>query len=126
MEGGGFRALSSDAAIIAGLLAASSPLTASPTLAGSKLLDKFDVLSTVSGSSWFSAGLIYSQKFQQLIEDIADSPRTASTQFGQGFTTPWLLAANADPSLYSTIVKELASMNIALVEDRVHMTRARA
>jgi hypothetical protein len=117
MEGGGFRALSSDAAVIAGLLAASSPLSSSPTLAGSKLLDKFDIISSVSGSTWFSAGLIYSQKFLQLIEDIADSPRTASIQFGQGFTTPWLLAANADPSLYSTIVKELASMNIALVED---------
>jgi len=105
LEGGGFRAQSSGMGLISGLLAVlGQELNISaPTLAGTGLLNRFDVISSVSGSSWFMSSLMYSNTFHALVEAMAASVGTAASQMKAKWTTPWLLATNVDPEKFSLL-----------------------
>jgi len=110
MEGGGFRAFASDAGILAGLLAVRGrQLNMShPSFVSTGILERFQSLSSVSGSSWFLAELLFSGKFLSLMEGIAASPATAAEQFRCDWTSPWLAATRVTASkfgLFEDIVR---------------------
>eukprot|EP00927_Polykrikos_kofoidii_P035543 TRINITY_DN30100_c0_g1_i1.p1 TRINITY_DN30100_c0_g1~~TRINITY_DN30100_c0_g1_i1.p1 ORF type:complete len:624 (+),score=90.95 TRINITY_DN30100_c0_g1_i1:47-1873(+) len=113
LEGGGYRALSCDAGLIAGLLAAcvkSNASMCSPSIFNSGLLDRFGIVSSVSGSSWFAAELIYSKRFVSLVEGIAAAPQTATAQFNQQWMGAWLSATRVNGTAYNlllTLVRKL-------------------
>ena len=73
--GGGFKSVADDAGVTAGLLGYLSmkdnTKEDSYTLESSGLYGDVDVLSTISGGSWFGALSIYSKKFKGLIDAIA-------------------------------------------------------
>lgn len=105
LEGGGFRAFASDTGVIAGLLAVSGRRQnmSHPSLASTGLLDQFKLLSSVSGSSWFSSELIYSNNFGMLVENLAASPRTAAIEFGLRWTSPWLKATQVEAPKFNLL-----------------------
>lgn len=120
-EGGGFRALSSDAGFIAGLLAVYGRLKhmQPPTLAGSGLLSRFNIISSASGSSWFISELVFSDRFRALIEGISDSPTSAAWQFGKCFTQPWLRATGVDDRKFKALlcIAHRLGVTIGVTED---------
>jgi len=126
MQGGGFRALATDSGLLAGALAAMHQRNISqPTLAESGLLERFNIISTVSGSSWFAAELLYSKRFLALVEGMASSPQTAAEQFGANWTSAWLAAIQLDPSKFR-LRKDIAEIIVRVLlgtgdEDSVFM-----
>lgn len=122
LEGGGFRALASDAGFIAGLLAAygqSQPSTKPLSLGDTGLLKRFGIISSVSGSSWFTAELIYSSSFRSLVEEMAAKPKLAADEFGRRFTKPWLRATGPDDGLFRfmVFVAHLFGIKIGITQD---------
>merc|ERR1719362_12818 len=120
--GGGFRALSSDAGLIAGLLAAygqSHPSTKPLSLADSGLLKRFGIVSSVSGSSWFTAELTYSSSFRGLVEEMAAKPKSAASEFGRRFTRPWLRATGPDDGLFALMcfIAHFFGITIGITQD---------
>jgi len=105
MQGGGFRALAADAGLVAGLLAAAGRQKGSlrPKLAGSGLFDRFCLLSTVSGSSWFTSQLLYSRRFLELVESMAENPWIVAYRFREGWTYHWLRATDIDAPLFDVM-----------------------
>lgn len=109
LQGGGFRAFSSNTGLITGLLAAHAGtkpniIRRKPTLVQTGLLKRFETISSGSGSSWFSAALIYSDHFRELVENMATVPGLAKLQFSQHFTVPWMRAAQLDNWKFSYLV----------------------
>jgi hypothetical protein len=105
LQGGGFRALSSDTGIIAGLLSflGKQQGMSKPTMNGTGLLDDVGVLSTVSGSSWFTAELVYSPQFRTLMEGIAANPHNGSALFAQLWFDPFKRATGVSPSAFDPL-----------------------
>ncbi|CAE8618844.1 unnamed protein product, partial [Polarella glacialis] len=96
-EGGGFSSVATQSAILAGLLSlagkASTPPVLQPTLEGTGLLDKFDLLTSVSGGGWFLSCLLYSRKFLTFMELMAANPSQAGKHFMKGYMDAWLQKA---------------------------------
>lgn len=104
MEGGGWRAQSSDAGLISGMLSYLGQQDGqAPTLTGTGLLDRFDHFSTNSGSSWFFSSLAYSESYLNLIEGMAASPESAAAQMKTKWTTPFLQATNVEPKQFDLV-----------------------
>jgi len=103
LQGGGIRALSSDAGLIAGV-ARVSQLSRNGVEKGAfdrldsvnvtAMLQGFDSVSSVSGSSWFAAEFFFSSSFVEMLAGIASSPSTAAQQFDEQWIRPWLLATD--------------------------------
>lgn len=113
MQGGGFRAQMSDLGVIAGLLA----FTGSCELADSPILRGYDTVSTVSGSSWFGASLIYSPSFVNLLEGMAKDPSSAAELFHERWVVPWLAVANQDSPFVRILAEAVALFDKGLAED---------
>ena len=75
------------------------------TLVGSKLLDKFEILSSVSGGSWFISSLIYSGFSVSLIQRMAAKPGTACSLFNDEYFTSLLEYANEKKEESSELLK---------------------
>eukprot|EP00930_Biecheleria_cincta_P046096 TRINITY_DN31792_c0_g1_i1.p1 TRINITY_DN31792_c0_g1~~TRINITY_DN31792_c0_g1_i1.p1 ORF type:complete len:596 (-),score=89.23 TRINITY_DN31792_c0_g1_i1:114-1724(-) len=105
MEGGGFRAFASDTGMIAGLLAVVGRRhnISHPSLASTGLLDRYQLLSSVSGSSWFLSELVFSNRFLTLVETLAASPRSAAKEFGQEWTSRWLVATQVKATKFDLL-----------------------
>lgn len=120
LQGGGIRALASDAGLVAGIARVShlshlshnesinkqsgdSDQTKMDTLNVMRVLQNFDTVSSVSGSSWFAAELFFSNSFVELLKGIASSPFTASVQFDQQWIQPWLLATDVQEPKFDGI-----------------------
>ena len=85
LQGGGIRALATDA----GLLAALGPID-------------FEAVSSVSGSSWFAAELFYSQRFASLLQALGREPLRSSELFVKEWIHPWLLATGVQESKWGS------------------------
>lgn len=100
LQGGGFRAQSTNAGLLAGLMAFLAPRhpapspPRTPTLESTRLLARFAIVSSNSGSSWFFASLAYSPPYKQLLERIAAAPFRASDLHNAGYTAKFLSATN--------------------------------
>lgn len=87
LQGGGIRALASDAGLVAGIARVShlshlshnesinkqsgdSDQTKMDTLNVMRVLQNFDTVSSVSGSSWFAAELFFSNSFVELLKGV--------------------------------------------------------
>lgn len=106
LEGGGWRAQSSDAGFVSGMLAyLAKKDQIEPRLSESGLLDRFDHFSTVSGSTWFFASMAYSEGYRSLLEAMAASPGNASALYNKRFTTPYLKATDVDPAWFDLKAK---------------------
>jgi len=81
-QGGGFKSHSSFTGVMAGLLAAQTDLQ--------EMLQSVEVLSSISGGSWFISQLIYSPNFEALVTGIARSPETAYHQYWHQWLVPFL------------------------------------
>merc|ERR1712072_1308136 len=84
LEGGGFKSVAVQSGIISGLIAANTRKQGGnvpTTLLASGLLSKTELVSSVSGGSWFACELMYSSRFRELIEAMAFDPATAGSQF---------------------------------------------
>jgi len=81
MQGGGFRALSSDVGLVAGLLAFGG-------LSLDQLFDKIHITSSGSGSTWFLTSLAYSPKFAGMVEHLAHTPDEAQAIFQTSYVDP--------------------------------------
>lgn len=105
VAGGGWRAQWSAAGLISGLVSymGKTDNSAKPTLAGTGLLDRVDIVSTNSGGSWFASSLIYSERHLALLESMAASPKTASAQANSGWVTPWLQATQVDAKKFDLV-----------------------
>lgn len=120
LQGGGIRALASDAGLVAGIARVShlshqsynesiytqsgdSDQTKIHTLNVMRVLQNFDTVSSVSGSSWFAAELFFSNSFVELLKGIASSPLTASVQFDQQWIQLWLLATDVQEPKFDGI-----------------------
>lgn len=108
LEGGGFRAQSVATGFVAGV-AANVPTKAGiqKTFVNTKILDRFSILSSNSGGSWFASSLIYSSKYLRLVEDMINSPSTSGAQFMQAYIDPWLKASGVDSSKFN-LAKDIA------------------
>eukprot|EP00434_Breviolum_minutum_P045595 symbB.v1.2.040916.t1/scaffold7651.1/size10055/1 len=105
LQGGGIRALSSDAGLIAGV-ARVSQLSRNGVEKGAfdrldsvnvtAMLQGFDSVSSVSGSSWFAAEFFFSSSFVEMLAGLecTSSPSTAAQQFDEQWIRPWLLATD--------------------------------
>jgi len=100
-EGGGFSSVAIQTAVITGILSTMDD----KTLVGSKLLDKFEILSSVSGGSWFISSLIYSGFSVSLIQRMAAKPSTACSLFNDEYFTPLLEYANEKVEESSELLK---------------------
>mmetsp|Transcript_55360 Transcript_55360/g.118048 ORF Transcript_55360/g.118048 Transcript_55360/m.118048 type:complete len:585 (+) Transcript_55360:195-1949(+) len=116
MQGGGFRAMAVDTGVIAGILAkvGQDRGILAPTVEDTGILQRFCLLSSNSGSSWFLSELIYSGRFLSLLESMAASPATASSLYAADWTNLWLKATNVEEGDYDEkgrlarkLVKEL-------------------
>jgi len=114
LEGGGFRALASNTGLIAGLLAACQHGEQPVSLADSGLLDRFGILSSVSGSSWFTSALVFSPQFQALLEGMAASPKTAALQYRTQVTMPWLKATGVDDGKFKLLVALARALHVSI------------
>mmetsp|Transcript_62015 Transcript_62015/g.202320 ORF Transcript_62015/g.202320 Transcript_62015/m.202320 type:complete len:657 (+) Transcript_62015:88-2058(+) len=83
--GGGFRAVAVAAATTSGALWALGEGRSLGTLLGG-----FDMISSISGGSWFSAELIYSPSFVDLIGEMAQTPESAGVIFNDTWITALL------------------------------------
>lgn len=113
MEGGGWRAQTAYAGVVSGMLAVlgEEQGVSKPTIESTKVLDRFDHFSSVSGGSWFFASLAYSDSYVSLLEGMAASPDTAAQQMRKDWSTPILKAMNVDVSVYNvqgTLARKLA------------------
>merc|ERR1712232_894675 len=92
--GGGFKSVAAQAGLLAGLLAANRRLrNGAINVKGSAILEKFDIVSGVSGGAWFSCELAYSTRFLQLIESMAYTPDAAGLRFDKDWIDGWLSIA---------------------------------
>ncbi|CAK9004810.1 unnamed protein product [Durusdinium trenchii] len=104
LQGGGIRALASDAGLVAGVarikhlqhlrqLGQSSDVQADLNSWDlTAVLKQFHMVSSVSGSSWFAAELFFSSSFLDLLAGIASSPSKSAQKFEKGWIGPWLRA----------------------------------
>lgn len=76
LQGGGIRALASDAGLLAGLARVHQEHflenRAVNVTAVTAMLEHFDLVSSVSGSSWFAAEFFFSSSFMELLTGIED------------------------------------------------------
>lgn len=70
-KGGGFLAHAAAAGFVAGLTMASNPMNVS------EAMKDFDAIGCNSGGCWFSATMLWSQKFNNVMEDMARRPQYA-------------------------------------------------
>lgn len=109
LDGGGFKSVAAQSGIISGLLAANSLKNGgriSTGMLASRLLERIETVSSVSGGSWFACELIYSPRFRELIESMAFDPITAGSQFDQDWIDGWLSIAENNP----VFIRLLASL----------------
>jgi len=74
MMGGGFRALAVDAGVVAALIVWKKQTTLKEAFADT------DMLSTVSGSTWFMSSLVYSRSFAEMIEKMGEKAFKAGSK----------------------------------------------
>jgi len=117
VEGGGFRALAGATGLLAGIAAYASPTGAHHGIERSGILNRFGILSTVSGGSWFASSLAFSKNFLNLTDSIAHSPKTAKKQFVQRWSQP-LRAATGVDSQKVISMKSVAEILVRLVFGR--------
>ena len=68
LQGGGIRALASDAGLVAGIARVKSMMAgAGGAVNVAEVLQHFDSVSSVSGSSWFAAELFFSSSFVEML-----------------------------------------------------------
>eukprot|EP00927_Polykrikos_kofoidii_P064823 TRINITY_DN604_c0_g1_i2.p1 TRINITY_DN604_c0_g1~~TRINITY_DN604_c0_g1_i2.p1 ORF type:complete len:587 (-),score=73.38 TRINITY_DN604_c0_g1_i2:115-1812(-) len=127
VAGGGWRAQWSAAGLISGMVSymGKTDDSTKPTLAGTGLLDRIDIVSSNSGGSWFASSLIYSERHLALLESMAASPETASAQAKSGWVTPWLQATQVEPKQFD-LVGHVARDLVALIlgkgdEDTIYL-----
>lgn len=105
MMGGGFRAFAVDTGVVAAYMIW---LRKENTL--KKAFADTDMLSTVSGSTWFMSSLVYSQPFADMIEKMtANSGDNAGKIFGKEWTDKLLAINGGDNQLVQAIEKVLAA-----------------
>jgi hypothetical protein len=126
IEGGGFRAQCIATSIVAGV-AANAPADKGMkrTLANTGVLDRFGILSSNSGGSWFSSSLIYSSGYLGLVEGMINSPTTVDTQYLKKYINPWLYASGVTSDKFN-LVKDIAEEAVKLIlgtgdEDSIFM-----
>mmetsp|Transcript_15108 Transcript_15108/g.43658 ORF Transcript_15108/g.43658 Transcript_15108/m.43658 type:complete len:587 (+) Transcript_15108:46-1806(+) len=90
--GGGFRAFAIDVGLAAGLLAVKARHMngTEPTFAETNFLERFDTISSNSGSTWFWAELAFSQRFRDMIEQMAAAPHSGSSAFSVSWMRDWI------------------------------------
>jgi len=95
--GGGFKSVSIFSGLISGFLRRSmdslhKPNIEAENLKTTGLLNNIDIISSVSGGSWFIMLLIYSETFREMIENVAkaDSSLDAKDIFNEEFSYPQL------------------------------------
>lgn len=89
--GGGFRAFTVDIGLTAGLLAANARRDrVAPLFAETKFLDRFGILSSNSGSTWFFTELAFSWRFRHMVERMAASPEKAGAEFWHDWMQGWI------------------------------------
>jgi len=76
LSGGGFKSVADQSGMAAGLLAVlmkrNPDLQADPSpLASSSLFADIDIITSISGGTWFVTSLVYSESFRIMIEDLA-------------------------------------------------------
>lgn len=105
LQGGGFRAHTTDTGFLAGLLkfVGDQQALSEPTLSNTGLLSRFDTFATNSGSSWFFSELAYSPRFSKLLQGMAASPQTAGNQFNTGWFDPFKMATHVDPTKFNPL-----------------------
>jgi len=69
--GGGLKSVSDQSAIVASLIAARASRGGDATLTSTGLMDNVDSIAGISGGSWFSTNLAFSEQFRKMVESIA-------------------------------------------------------
>ncbi|CAE7512626.1 unnamed protein product [Symbiodinium sp. CCMP2592] len=90
LQGGGARAVAVEAGLFVGLADGEADQAVESCLAS------FQLLSSVSGSSWFSSELLFSESFLQLLRGMAADPSSAASKFQESWIRPWLTATAVD------------------------------
>jgi hypothetical protein len=100
LEGGGFRALTVDVGITAGLMAAYAKIATNSLKIGvDGLYRRFHTISSNSGGSWYASSLAYSPSFLRLVESMGASPGTAGKKFNQKYIDALLSIGDSDSEL---------------------------
>lgn len=84
-EGGGFRAQTEYAALTSALMAAMKKKNPLTTINSSGVFDRFTHIAGVSGGSWLSSSLIYSESYALLIDAMAAAPDQAGKLYRVGW-----------------------------------------
>lgn len=116
-EGGGFLAHSVYTGFIEGLnqLASDSGNTEA-TLAATNILGRFDVISTVSGGSWFMSELAFSNYFLSMVQSASSDPGTAGAMYNQHWIAPFLQTGsqtNGFIKAFADLIKALGGTFLA-------------
>jgi len=73
-----------------GVASAKEAGIAEPTLESSGILDNINIISSVSGGSWFAAELIYSARFKQLVDQMLAEPSRIRELFQAEWVAPYM------------------------------------
>jgi len=107
--GGGFRALAVDTGIVAGLLSRASRRTGEKGKL-KELFARTDMLSSVSGSTWFMSALVYSDSFASMVEVMGeDNGNNAGKIFDDQWTEKLLGINGGDSRLLQAVEKLLSA-----------------
>ncbi|CAE7742978.1 unnamed protein product [Symbiodinium sp. CCMP2456] len=107
LQGGGARAVAAEAGLFVGLAEGEADQAVGNCLA------PFQLLSSVSGSSWFSSELLFSESFLQLLRGMAADPSSAASKFQESWIRPWLTATAVDEKRFDgfqTLVRLLVKL----------------
>merc|ERR1712070_1329420 len=94
LSGGGFLAMASYTGIIVGYDQLSD--TRQGSTVASLLSDSVDTISSVSGGSWFSSQLIYSDQFNNLLDRMTANTTAAADLYNSEWNQPFWNALGSD------------------------------